>query len=126
MSALHLAKNSVFHARMKLIELDYHFVREKVIQGQLITKHVPSPLQIADVFTKPLNKHLFGIFRNKLEVHYMTLPSLIGMQALNLIKICQNQATTRYTLHGRNHASNHVVVTPLPFICIEISVYKVL
>ena len=59
MSALHLTKNLLFHARTKHIEMDYHFVREKVSQGSLDIRHVPSHQQMADVFTKPLSKQPF-------------------------------------------------------------------
>ena len=44
LSAIHMTKNPVFHARMKHIELDVHFVREKVAKGSLFTRYVPSHL----------------------------------------------------------------------------------
>ncbi|KAK9215471.1 hypothetical protein WN944_007476 [Citrus x changshan-huyou] len=78
MSALHLTKNSLFHARTKHIEIGYHFVREKVAQGSLDIKHVPSHQQMADVFTKPLSKQPFLTLRHKLGVHCIDLPSLKG------------------------------------------------
>jgi hypothetical protein len=34
MSSIQLAENPVFHARAKHIEVHYHFVREKVIDGK--------------------------------------------------------------------------------------------
>ena len=57
-----MAKNPVFHAWTKHIELDYHFVRERVVTGDLHVKYVPSHLQIADVLTKPLARTDFSIF----------------------------------------------------------------
>ncbi|RVW93780.1 Retrovirus-related Pol polyprotein from transposon RE2 [Vitis vinifera] len=36
-SALYISVNPLFHSRSKHIELDYHFVREKVAVGHLIT-----------------------------------------------------------------------------------------
>nr|XP_048337142.1 uncharacterized mitochondrial protein AtMg00810-like isoform X1 [Ziziphus jujuba var. spinosa] len=59
MSALHMSINPVFHHRTKHISLDYHFVREKVADGSLVTRYLSSSSQIADIFTKPLSKDLF-------------------------------------------------------------------
>lgn len=56
LSALHMTVNPVFHERTKHIEVDYHFVREKVALGVLITKFVFSSDQDVDIFTKPLAK----------------------------------------------------------------------
>lgn len=53
-SALHMFINLVFHSRTKHIELDYHFVREKVVIGTLVTRYIPSTEQLANVLTKPL------------------------------------------------------------------------
>ena len=36
-SALYMSINPLFHSRSKHIELNYHFVREKVAMGHLIT-----------------------------------------------------------------------------------------
>ena len=58
-SALHMAVNPVFHARTKHIELEYHFVREKVGLGSLVTHFVSSTGQVTDIFTKPLSSFLW-------------------------------------------------------------------
>jgi hypothetical protein len=67
-SAIYLSGNSVQHQRTKHIELDIHFVREKVACGQVRVLHVPSRYQIADVFTKGLPLILFQDFRDSLSV----------------------------------------------------------
>jgi hypothetical protein len=41
-SASYLAANPVNHCRTKHVELDVHFVREKVALGQLRVLHVPT------------------------------------------------------------------------------------
>ncbi|GAA0143817.1 hypothetical protein LIER_04412 [Lithospermum erythrorhizon] len=49
-----VAHNPVLHSRTKHIAIDYHFVREKVLLGDLIVSHVLTQVQLVDVFTKSL------------------------------------------------------------------------
>ena len=68
MSAGSLAANPNFHARTKHIEIDVHFVREKVLQEQLEVCYVPSSDQVADILTKVLLTTCFLHLRDKLNV----------------------------------------------------------
>ncbi|XP_014660319.1 uncharacterized protein LOC106804192 [Setaria italica] len=56
--------NPVHHQRMKHIEIDIHFVREKVALGEVRVLHVPSSHQFADIMTKGLPSPLFTEFRS--------------------------------------------------------------
>ena len=67
-SAIYLSGNPVQHQRTKHIEMDIHFVREKVARGEVRVLHVPSRYQIADIFTKDLLRVLFDDFRDSLSV----------------------------------------------------------
>ncbi|KAK2970476.1 hypothetical protein RJ640_028565 [Escallonia rubra] len=79
LAALYMSINPVFHARTKHIEVDYHFVREKVALGSLVTRFVSSNQQLADIFTKPLSRDAFQCLRTKLGLcSYMQQPSLRG------------------------------------------------
>lgn len=78
LSALYMTVNPVLHDRTKHVEMDYHFVREKVARGQLITHFVRSQDQLADIHTKALTKQQFAAFRSKLGVVDPPLTSLRG------------------------------------------------
>ncbi|CAH9122907.1 unnamed protein product [Cuscuta epithymum] len=67
-SASYLTANPVQHARSKHIQIDYHFVRERVAHGDLIVRHVPTHLQLADIFTKSLPSQRFHFLKDNLRV----------------------------------------------------------
>jgi hypothetical protein len=67
-SAVYMTANPVHHRRTKHIEIDIHFVREKVALGQVWVLHVPSSIQFADIMTKGLPVQLFTDFRSSLCV----------------------------------------------------------
>jgi hypothetical protein len=67
-SALALASNPVFHGRTKHIEVDYHFVRENVVRGDLLLQFISTHDQLADIFTKALPSTRFLQLCSKLMV----------------------------------------------------------
>ena len=66
LSTTYMASNPVFHARTKHIELDYHFIRERILSRSHRVQFVPSPDQLADIFTNGLHKHRFQLLRSNL------------------------------------------------------------
>ena len=73
MTSIQLARNPVFHARTKHIEVHYHFVREKVLAGEIDLAYVSTHEQIADIFTKALGAEKLQMFRSLLGVAEMQL-----------------------------------------------------
>jgi hypothetical protein len=62
-SSILLANNSVYHARTKHIEVDYHFIRKKVLAKEIDLIHVNTKDQVADIFTKALGTNKLKKFR---------------------------------------------------------------
>lgn len=67
-STCYMSNNPVHHRRTKHIELDIHFVREKVALGQCRVLHVPTAQQFADIMTKGLPSTSFSEFRSSMCV----------------------------------------------------------
>jgi hypothetical protein len=68
LSATYLSSNLEFHARMKHIEVDFHFVRERVAQEHLDVWFISSKDQLDDGFIKPINAMLLMQFMSNLNV----------------------------------------------------------
>lgn len=68
LGATYLAVNPVFHARTKHIEINYHFVRERVANKELDIRFVHSKDQVADGFTKALATKQFEEFKRNVNL----------------------------------------------------------
>jgi hypothetical protein len=67
-SAVYLSTNPIQHQRTKHVEIDLHFVRDRVAMGEVRVLHVPTTSQFADIFTKGLPSSIFAEFRSSLNI----------------------------------------------------------
>lgn len=65
---INMSKNPMMHAKTKHIEIKYHFLREKVVEKEVMLDYVTAKDQLANIFTKPFPKDTFEYLREKLEL----------------------------------------------------------
>ncbi|KAG0594554.1 hypothetical protein M758_UG087800, partial [Ceratodon purpureus] len=63
--SLNLAHNPVYHGRTKHVEVRHHFIREKILSGEVNLEYVPTEEQVADIFTKALGRTAFERIRDQ-------------------------------------------------------------
>nr|KYP54748.1 Copia protein [Cajanus cajan] len=72
--AFHIASNLVFHERTKHIEIDCHFIREKLLSKELITEFISSNDQLANILTKYLRGPKIQFICSKLGAYNFYAP----------------------------------------------------
>jgi hypothetical protein len=65
-SAISIAKNLVFHKRMKHLKVRHHFLRDHVEKGDIEMRYIDTERHLTDIFTKPLDVSRFTVLQGKL------------------------------------------------------------
>ena len=73
--AINIAHNLVQHDRTKHIEIDKHFIKEKLDSGLICTPYIPTGHQLADVLTKGFCSNVFHKNISKLGMEDLYLPA---------------------------------------------------
>jgi len=58
-SAINISKNLIMHSRTKHIAIRYHFLKDKVAEGEVKLEFVSTSEKVVDIFTKPFPKEFF-------------------------------------------------------------------
>ncbi|KAL5823894.1 hypothetical protein ACOSQ4_021794 [Xanthoceras sorbifolium] len=107
-SATSLAHNPVYHARTKHIELDLHFLRDKIAAHVFEVRFVPSKEQLADIFTKPLPTARFDKLKSKLilDKSKLTLRGDVGSYSRSGVVIDDSNSGSVANCSGSGSAMN--------------------
>ena len=65
-AAINIAKNLVYHDRTKHVEIDGHFIKEKLEEGTIRLVYITSNRQTADILTNALPRTNFESLKFKL------------------------------------------------------------
>jgi hypothetical protein len=63
-SAISIAKNLVFHKKMRYLERRHHFLRDHIEKGDIKMRYIDTERWLADIFTKHLNSSRFAALRD--------------------------------------------------------------
>ena len=98
-SALAITSNPVYHAQTKYIEVDYHFVHEKVLRRDLLVKFISTYDQLSNLFTKGLPSPRFHWLTSKLMWKFP-------------IRLRGDKSSSEYSNHEEEEGSTIPTATP--------------
>ena len=84
-AAISISHNLVQHNKTKHIEVDRHFIKEKIEKGTICMTYIPTREQLADIFTKGLQKSSFEDFICKLNMINIYDPTWGGVWKYGII-----------------------------------------
>jgi hypothetical protein len=67
-SVISVAKNPVFHKRMRHLERRHHFLRDHIEKGDIKMRYIDTEGQLADILTKSLDASRFAALRGEIGI----------------------------------------------------------
>lgn len=65
-ATINIAHNPVHQDRTKYVEVDQHFIKEKIEEGIVCMSYIPTKKELADILTKGLQRSSYEDLTNKL------------------------------------------------------------
>ena len=78
-TAISIANNPVQHDKTKHVEIDKHFIKEKLDDGSICISYISSSQQIVDILTKGLPRQNFDLCVSKLGLYDIYIPTRGGV-----------------------------------------------
>jgi hypothetical protein len=86
-NTVYLSVDPIQHRCTKHVEIDLHFVRERITVGDVRARHILMTSQFADIFTKGLLSSVFSEFRSSLNI-YVARVLTVGVLDCLLLYFC--------------------------------------
>ena len=78
-ATISVAHNPILHDRTKHVEVDKHFIKEKIDNGLVCMTYIPIEEQVVDVITKGVHKRQFDFLVGKLAMEDIFKPAWGGV-----------------------------------------------
>lgn len=126
--ATYLSINPVMHARTTHIEMDYHFVWERVAAKTLQVSFILTKNHIADIFTKSLFISRFSQFRSWLTFFHVSIGSMGNVKDQIIHQMNNSQQDTPWIQlkgqYSRLLVNNRFVLKDMRiFICTDVNLW---
>jgi hypothetical protein len=108
-SDISVAKNPVFHKKMRHAERRHHFLRDYIEKGDIEMRYIDTERQLADIFTKHLDSYQFADLRGEIGVYhpYGLVGGGVGAFALYIVYF----AFRLHFLHTHlSHFASHIIL----------------
>ena len=79
-----IAHNLVLHDRTTHVEVDKHFIKEKLENGLIVMPYIPMVEQVADILTKGLPKKQFDDLVSNLDMNDIFKPAWGGVLRISI------------------------------------------
>jgi len=92
--ALRITFTPIFHEKTKYIEINYHFIREKIVFENIKTEFVNSNDQLINIFTKSLRGLKIDYICNKLgtyDLYTLTWGGVLEILRFMLIRVIKEK-----------------------------------
>ena len=97
-AAISIAHNPVQHDRTKHVEVDRHFIKEKIESRQITTPYVTTNQQLADILTKWVTVAVFEDLVSKLGMSDIYSPAWGGVLEYWLIILIYGDNSSCYNI----------------------------
>ncbi|KAL4300603.1 hypothetical protein AHAS_Ahas17G0217400 [Arachis hypogaea] len=104
-SVIQIAHNDVFHERTKYIEIDCHFVRQRILIDAVRLIAIGTLDQTVDIFTKAHHPTRFQTLLSKLKMtlqRFLRLPKELQQYGMNVLNTVCIQGTTLPSQYAAN------------------------